>query len=395
MTSDLNVLHLTPSIGPVSGGLGTVALALAREQHRAGCRATIWTTDALSVAEDSAAAFGFEGTAVGLGALGPRLLAYSPNAERRAGRDRFSVIHQHGIWTAQARVTGILRRRDIPTVIAPHGSLYPYVLQRSYWKKRLALALYEMPNLRSASCLHATADSELACIRDFGLTGPVALIPNGVDPSWLDQIGDAGRFRSRFGIEPGLRVLLFFSRLDPKKGLALLVDAVAGLREKFDDWVVVVAGPDERGHQKLIEQRAAALGVGSSFRFIGPVYGEAKADMFAGADAFILPTHSDNFAIVVAEALGAGVPVITTHGAPWRELVEHGCGWWVPVSVNAVREAILEAVSLSPASLRSMGARGRRLVADRYTLPAVTAKTIALYEWLMGRTEKPEFVVVD
>ena len=388
-----NILHLTPSISPLSGGLGTVTVALASEQRRRDWNARIWCADDAATAAESARRAGLDGAVDAVRARGPRALAFSPDAERRARTELFDVVHQHGIWTAQARVTAAMRRRKVPTVVAPHGSLEPYAVRRSAWKKKIALALFERENLREASCLHATAESEVATLRDLGLRAPVAIIPNGVDESWLQTAADGERFRASHGIAPHERILLFVSRIDPKKGLPMLVAALARLGHRLDGWRVVIAGQDEKQHRAEVEALAAREQV--AIQFVGPIFGDEKRDMFAAADVFILPTHSDNFGIVIAEALGAGVPVITTHGAPWRELETHSCGWWVPIDVEHIAAAIDEARGTERERLRSMGERGRRLIRGRYTWPVVVERTLALYRWLTREAERPDFVVVD
>jgi glycosyltransferase involved in cell wall biosynthesis len=387
----IDVLHLTPSVGPLSGGLGTVTIALAREQRDLNCNPRIWCTDP-SVAGPAEE---LNGAIEPMRPIGPRQFAFSLDAERRARHERFDVVHQHGIWTAQSMVTSVMRRRNIPCIVAPHGSLEPYAIRMSEWKKRIALAGFEQRNLEKAACLHATAESELATFRDFGLRGPVAILPNGVDEAWLDGRGDADAFRRRHGIAADQRILLFVSRIVPKKGLPLLIDALASIRQQLAGWCVVIAGQDERGHRAEIEALVARQRLESMVRFVGPVFGGEKRDMFAAADVFILPTHSDNFAIVIAEALGAGVPVITTHGAPWRELETRRCGWWVGIDPNAIADAIADAAMRSRDELRAMGERGRELVRGQYTWPAVAERSIAVYRWLARKAEKPDFVILN
>jgi glycosyltransferase involved in cell wall biosynthesis len=115
-------------------------------------------------------------------------------------------------------------------------------------------------------------------------------------------------------------------------------------------------------------------------------------NLLQSASLFVLPTFSENFGIAVAEALAAGVPVITTKGAPWKELETHRCGWWVDVGAEPLATAMREAIALSDEQRRAMGKRGRRLVEERYSWPKIAADMKSVYEWVLGSGPKPECV---
>lgn len=297
---------------------------------------------------------------------------------------------------ANSRVTNRWRATfGRPTVIAPHGTLEAYGLKRSAWKKRLARLWYERKNLRLASCLHASSKAEAISFRNFGLRNPIAIIPNGITDAQLHAAGEGARFRARYSIPPDKRLLLFISRLHPKKGLSLLFEAMALIREQLTNWHLVVAGSDEMGHRRELELLSERIGIRDLIQFTGPLFGSEKQDAFAATDVFVLPTHSEGFAIIVAEALGAGVPVLTTRGAPWEELRNHRCGWWVDVSTSAIQDALLDAIQRPRSELVQMGQRGKTLVAQKYTWSQVAGKSLMLYEWLLGLGERPDFVVTD
>ena len=397
----LKILHLIPSVGNSSGGLGPVALGFSREQKRLGCKPTIWTLEASSVAKEFAASNGLNINDIkSFNHLWPRQLCYTPAMEQEAATKngaRFDVLHQHSIWTLISRVT--IRWRNNcghPTIIAPHGTLEEYALKRSSWKKKIALSAYEMDNLRNATCLHATAISELNSFRKFGLRNPIAVIPNGIPEKVLNEKGDVDRFRTCHAISSDKRILLFLSRINPKKGLPMLFTAINQLNDIFDDWVLVIAGfEDVSGYQHELKNLANKLNLSNKIKFVGPLFGLAKEDAFAAADIFILPTHSENFGIVVTEALASGVPVLTTYGAPWEELRLHNCGWWVEISEDGIYNALCDAMSKSKNDLVAMGERGKLLVQSKYTWPKVTRMTIELYNWLLGRCERPDFVMMD
>jgi len=379
---------------PSVGGMGTVALGLAREQVANHYDASIWCVDSSEVASARATP-DLERRIIATSSIGPRAFAISREAERSAAAVPADIVHQHGLWTAQSRVTAAFRTRRIPTVVAPHGSLEPWALRRSRWKKRLALATFEWRNLREASCLHATANTEAESFRQLGLRSPIAILPNGVAESWPRSAGEGRRFRERHGLGVQDRLMLFVSRVHPVKGLPLLIEALVMNRLRLHGWQLIVAGPDCGSHAQEVQALANRSGLEGVVRLVGAIVGQDKRDAFAAADLFVHPSHSENFGIVIAEALGAGVPVLTTHGAPWSELVTRDCGWWVPVASSSIADALADALSRSPSELAAMGARGRQLVTSRYTWPSVVERAGAVYRWLTGETARPDFVMVD
>jgi glycosyltransferase involved in cell wall biosynthesis len=309
---------------------------------------------------------------------------------------KFDVVHQHCLWLANSRMTFHLRKKfNVPSIIAAHGSLESWALQRSWWKKKLAMFLYEADNLRNASCLHALSIQEIAGFREFGLMNPIAVIPNGISQSWLESDGDAAVFRRTFDIEPEKRIILFLSRITPIKGIPLLIEALASIRKTLKDWVLVLAGADEFDHLQEIHESVRKHQLEKHVVFTGLLMDQAKRDAYAAAELFVLPTKREAAPVVVLEALGAGVPVLTTKGAPWENLLKFDCGWWTDVDSDAIAEALKDALDCSSEQLKEMGQRGKELVTAKFTWTKSAQMTIELYEWLLGRKEKPEFVVFD
>lgn len=309
-----------------------------------------------------------------------------------------NVLHQHGIWSGTSLMTIAWRKAHAgPVVISPQGSLTRIALRFSRWKKRLAFQTYEGLNLRQADCLHVTSVKEAEGVRRLGLVNPVAVIPNGVTASEVDETGDATRFLEKHNLPAYPRRMLYLSRLHPKKGLELLFRALARAVRDPNAWQLIVAGPnDYPGYKAHLQRKATSLQLGDRVNFVGPVYGTDKNDAFAAADLFVLPTRSDNFALVVAEALVRGVPALTTEGAhPWTLLQQHRCGWWVPRRLSAIIAALKESACTPRQELRSMGKRGRELIMQRFLWRSAAKKSISLYRWLLGRGPQPDFVLHD
>lgn len=296
---------------------------------------------------------------------------------------RPDVIHDHGIWLPSNHVAvTVAKAHNIPCVISTHGMLEPWALQYKACKKCLVWRLYQRKDLSQASVLHATTKMELKSLRALGLRPPIAVIPLGVNLP-ATQIYDYER-------EGDQKTVLFLSRIHPQKGLLNLIEAWAILKPK--GWRLVIAGPDENGHHAEVQRAIKKFGIEKDVSYVGPVSGQDKWDLYRLADLFVLPTLSENFGLVVAEALGCEVPVITTKGAPWEELVTKNCGWWIDIGVEPLKIALSEAMSISDADRRAMGVRGRLFVQDRFYWPNIAARMLEVYKWTAGGGAKPNCI---
>lgn len=377
-------LHLVASATSASGGEGLAAWRYAEFLARAGCDVTLLTK-------------GFSGDHVGesLGSgrfcqhvvptrnnLLIELVGQYRFIQSLFVKNKFDLIHLHGMWTPLLAVAALVaRRRSIPIILSPHGCLEPWALGYKKHKKWLALRIYQGAILRSVTLFVATAKQELESIRLSGFHQAVAIIPNGVD---------AGPLPHR-DTHKTVKTILFLSRVHPIKGLLDLVEAWAGVRRP--GWKIKIAGGGEEGYRAKVEALICAKKLQSDFEFVGFVEGASKQACFDSADIFILPTYSENFGIAVAEALANELPVITTTGAPWQDLVEHHCGWWVEPGVRGVSGALIEALDSDPEKLREMGRRGRQLVIDKYSWSKIGSTALEVSEWLLDSSQpKPEVV---
>jgi glycosyltransferase involved in cell wall biosynthesis len=176
------------------------------------------------------------------------------------------------------------------------------------------------------------------------------------------------------------------------KGLLNLAAAWGRLAGAFPGWHLIIAGPDEGNHRADVEAALRANGVFDRTTFTGPVSGNAKTQLYCLSDLFVLPTFSENFGVVVAEALAAGCPVITTTGTPWKELEECQCGWRIAIGAEPLAKALREAMSLPEEQRKAMGLRGREMVRERFSWDAIAKQTIELYMWACGKGPLPAHV---
>ena len=290
------------------------------------------------------------------------------------------VLHTHGLWM----MPNIYRPRGVALVIAPRGMLTPIALSFSSRKKALFRFLFQDRALADASLFHATAESEYDDIRSFGLSQPVAVIPNGIDLPDAAACGPVGKGRS----------VLSLGRIHPKKGLKNLIQAWKAIEPNFPDWRLRIVGPDDVGHATELSRLVRELGL-NKVSIEAPVFGAAKTEMMASADIFVLPTLSENFAMTVAESLAVGVPVISTKGAPWSGLETNGCGWWIDHGPEPMASALRCAMSQPSETLWAMGMKGREWMARDYSWERVAGMTLDAYRWVLKGGERPNFVRVD
>jgi glycosyltransferase involved in cell wall biosynthesis len=360
----------------------------------------VWVMDAEAEAMESARSTGLsDGLVRCFPQSPPSFLGISIDMEKAArhwsGRKPL-VVHQHMLWLGYSRTTQIFARHaGARTVIAPHGVLDYWHVRKSRLKKVIAGALYENGNLANCDCLQALSDQELRDFRDYGLRNPVARINNGVTDEQLAAVGNGADFRAKHGIPADRRIMLFFSRISPQKGLDMLLRAMDRLRGSLDSWLLVVCGHNQDGHEAELRKLTVELGLGEYVVFAGPIFGAEKNDAFAAADVFVLPSRSEGAPMVVLEAMAASLPIMTTKAAPWEELLKHGCGWWGEISEESIGESLSAVLGCSPERLQEMGQKAKQLVATEHTWSVAARRSSELYQWLCGEMQKPDFIVAD
>jgi glycosyltransferase involved in cell wall biosynthesis len=312
-------------------------------------------------------------------------LLFYRDLKKFISRQKISIIHDHGLWISNNYISSILSKKNhIPFVLSPRGMLESWSLTQKSYKKRLAFLLYQDAILKQVDMFFATSKEEYQNIRKRGLQQPVAIIPNAVYiPNEKHITPKRKKTDSNYRI-------LFLSRIHKKKGLINLVRAWSKLRTP--NWKITIAGNDSDNHQSEVIKEINNLGVNQFFEFVGSVEGKDKEDLFQHSDLFILPSFSENFGIVVAEALSYGIPVITTKATPWSSLITNNCGWWIDSTVDAIAFALQESMSLSRSERFSMGRNGRKLIASEFSWPIIAEQTQQAYNWILGDSSKPAFI---
>jgi glycosyltransferase involved in cell wall biosynthesis len=293
------------------------------------------------------------------------------------------LVHSHGLWRMPNIYAGkIATEVGRPLVVSAHGMLAPEALLQSPWIKRQFWAWIQGPAYSRAAAWHATSEMEAEDIRRFGIKAPIAIIPYGVDLPASQAVHLTMK---------SCRTLLFLSRIHPHKGVTNLIQAWSSVAKQRSDWQLIIAGEGERSYKAELELLVQSMKA-PRVRFVGKVSGSQKDQLYENADLFVLPSKSENFGLVVAEALAAGVPAVVTKGAPWRDMFQHKCGWLTATDPDGLATTLMDATGRSAQERSAMGARGRQWMSREFAWPSVAERMVALYGWILGRNERPNYV---
>ena len=384
----MHVLHVVSAISEESSGPSYVVTRLCESLIAAGQEVTLGVLDWEPSKPAPPYARRFP-----LG-LGPRSLGRSPAMyawlKETIASGSVGLVHSHGMWMMPTVYPGWACRgwTEARLVVSPHGTFSQWAFASGSPLKRLFWPLLQRPAITGCACFHATAATEYLDIRRMGFNQPVAVIPSGIDiPDYLPKA------------EGPVRSLLFLGRLHPVKGLEWLLPAWAALENRFPHWNLRIVGSDagySEGSDYSLRLKKLATDLKlERIEFVGELRGTEKLTALREADLFVLPSHTENFGIAVAEALAAGTPALVSKGAPWEGLEANGCGWWVDMGTVPLVEALVKAMSLSPAELGQMGRIGREWMMRDFSWQRIGNMMGQTYDWLGGRASAPAFVIFD
>lgn len=320
--------------------------------------------------------------------LGPRRLGFSPKMRhwlrQEATSGRVEIVHNHSLWMMPNVYPGAaVSDSRCRLVVAPRGTLSMHAMGINALQKNIFWRLLQAHALRAAACFHATAESEYEDIRRLGFRQPVCILPNGIDVPPMVQAPNTGR-----------RQLLFLGRIHPIKGIDNLLRAWQSVEHQFPEWDLVVAGPDNGGYLAQMQALTEKLQL-KRIMFRGALYGDQKLQAYRDASLYVLPTHSENFGMTVAEALAAGTPAIVTKGAPWGELEKQGAGWWIDIGVEPLVACLEHALASPPTRHAEMGRAGREWMLRDYSWEGIGVQLAEVYRWLLDGGETPSCVRLD
>jgi glycosyltransferase involved in cell wall biosynthesis len=293
------------------------------------------------------------------------------------------VLHVHMLWDHTLVATWqAARSANLPFVITPHGSVIaPW--RHSSWHKRAYKALLLDRILAETSVVHVLSKVEEIACREFGITCPIRVIPNGLPRSDFELERCPDLATRHWPEIHGRRVMLYLGRLCAEKGLDILVEAWARMlttnKSGSDDWLLVIAGPDYREYKEKLNHLIASLNVDRHVLVSEPVSGELKSSLLGAADCFILPSRSEGFSMALLEAMAAGIPAVYSTECNFPELAECGGGWEIPVQIEELLRVLTKVSELPLPNLNEIGEKGRSLGRKKYTLDKVATQLVSMY----------------
>jgi len=316
--------------------------------------------------------------------LGGRLgisVAYPPGFQKSLSRlaRGADIVHMHGLWLYPTLFgCSVLRSLGRPYVISLYGLLMTEALRHSRLKKWVALALFERRNIANAGAVIATSQQELAQLQSLGLSAEGIVIPLAMEPTAMRFLGQS-RSRQSF-LARRDRTVLCVARFHSQKRLVELAQAFGQVAHAAPGWRLRIIGPDdEPGYRPRVIAAALASGAGGRISIESALEGEPLWMAYRDADAFALASTFEGFGLAIGEALAAGLPVIATRDAPWPQLLEQRCGWWIESSLESLRSTLFDAMSAPAIELWEMGERGRQVVSSEFSLPALGDRLYQLY----------------
>lgn len=294
------------------------------------------------------------------------------------------IIHNHSLWMMpNVYPAAAVKNKKCMLVTSPRGTLSPISLESSRLLKRLMWKACQEKTVTGSACLHATTEREYRDIRAAGIKAPVAVIPNGVHVPEINQSVQAhGKNK---------RTLLFLGRIHPIKGIDMLLRSWKKVEAEFPEWELKIAGPDNLGYLNEMKRLSGSLAAKRVF-FTGPVYGSEKQKAFESADVFVLPTRTENFGMAVAEALAHGLPVIVSKGAPWPEIENRKCGFWIEMGEKPLEDCLRSVLKMTKEELQTYGARGRQWMKEDFSWDRIAEMMRDTYEWMINKGDTPTWV---
>lgn len=384
----MKILHVIPSVSQVRGGPSQAVLEMVRSLQEAGVNAEIATTNdhgvglldvplCQKIEYQKVPVWFFPRFSPPIESI--REFAFSSPLTSWLWQHitEYDLLHIHAIFSYPSTIAmAIARLKGVPYIIRPLGQLCEWSLQQSSLKKQAYMTLVERANINCSKALHFTSYQEQQEASKLGFNSPSFILPHGLS---LPKLILDARYKLRQILKVPIDepVVLFMSRLHPKKGLEYLIPALGKLVDQR--FTFILAGNGSLEYENKISELLTAAGLQNRTYRPGFVVDEMKDLLLQGSDIFTLTSYSENFGIAVLEALSAGVPVVITPGVALSSVVEqHQLGHIVQLDTPAIASGIQNLLS-NPQETKKIGDRARRLILEKYTWEHITSRLIEIY----------------
>jgi len=305
-------------------------------------------------------------------------------ALRETIRD-YDIVHIHSLYLFHNMVAAhYCRKYNLPYLIRPHGTLDPFIYKRHRMRKSIMECVFENRNIKSATAVHFATEEEKILATPYIFKTNSFVVPNGLDFQEYENLPVPGTFRIQYPETLDKKIILFFGRINFKKGLDILVRSFAKIAKRVDDVHLVITGPDNEGFGNKVRSWLAKEGVSDRVTFTGMLLGGKKLAVLRDADIFVLPSYTENFGISVIEAMACGLPVVISDKVNiWREIQDSGSGKIVPCDLNRFAEAISDLLK-DMKTAKQMGDKGKLLVKERFQWATVALALEDIYRSIIS-----------
>lgn len=379
----MNITILTYSVTRTAGGVFDAVRDLFTNSAFSGHNLKVLSYKTEHLEEDLPS---WKGLPMRLFNAGP--LLFSRKIKKALMKENADVLHMEALWRyPQLLMTSWKKNKKAPIVCSPHGMLDPYIIMNQGKLKRMISRIFFQKSLEAVDCYHALCQKEYEDIRAYGLKQPVAIIPNGINMPESNL---------KFEKTDNKKHLLYLGRLHKKKGVDLLIKAVADIKNEnaalLDSWQIDLVGWDHENCKVELETIVAENHLEDIVVFHGGLFGKDKQRMYATADGYILPSHGEGLPMTVLEAWSWKLPVIMTPECHLPEGYDAEAAIRINDNVVSVKNGLMKFFGMDDEERKAIGQRGYDLVSEEFTWDASAKKMIEVYEWLLGKRGKPDFV---
>lgn len=295
------------------------------------------------------------------------------------------LIHIHEIWHYPCYIAyKNAKKTSKPYVVTIHGELEPWCVDHKALKKKIYWSLIQKRILNAASAIQAITKEEAEGIRAFGISAPIVVIPNGIEPMDFQSLPSREELERLYPDLVGKKVLLFLGRIHQKKGLDILAKAFGQIAGNRSDLHLLIVGPDNDDYRNQVEKLLESMEVLDKTTFAGMLTEREKLAALSRADICAIPSYSDVRTIVALEAMACGVPLVITRQCHFPEVAEANAGIVIEPNSDQLADALNRLID-DPKLCKEMGENGRRLVMENFTWDKIADKMIQLYEIVLRK----------
>jgi glycosyltransferase involved in cell wall biosynthesis len=392
----MKILHIVPSISLIYGGPSQMVLGLAPALAKEGVEVTVLTTDSNGDTGQKPLDVPLN---VPIKQNGYDIIYFRCAPFRRykfsldllnwlkTHANDFDLAHIHALFSPVSSAAAVVcSQQKLPYILRPLGTLDPSDLLKKKQLKKLYVAIIERRNLAKAAAIHFTSEQEAKVSERFGVATRDLVIPLGVIPPQYSSNNGKDFITNKLGIPENVPLVLFMSRLDPKKGLNLLIPALEKLLKSGNKFHFVLAGasPQDPDYEQRIKDQIANSPLKSHTTITGFVSGELKTTLLQAADLFVLPSYYENFGIAVAEAMVAGKPVVISDQVHiWEQVRDSESGWVGTTDVSSLVD-LLQAALQNPQECQRRGLNAQNYALENFSWDAIAKQTIQAYQTIIA-----------